>query len=168
MDGLYVLDRDVHGIGRIVMVRGLDLYQRLNKDPMDVPSDIPRKKGHRGQASCGIVVVIGPHRDCGGPRIVLARTEPQCVHNLPLTFLIRRRHGMLCAFVPLCLRLLLSRHNHRHPLPTTDAEGGETEMGAAVGHDVEQRDQDPGAACAYGMSERDRAAVGVDDLGVQA
>src|ERR1700722_19794754 len=67
------------------------------------------------------------------------------------------------------MRLLRSAlHAERDAHAAADAERGETLLGVALLHLVQQRHQDAGAGSADRMAERNRAAIDVDLAGVPA
>src|SRR5882757_10551281 len=59
---------------------------------------------------------------------------------------------------------LLDRH--RDALADADAHGGERAFSAALLHAVHRRQCEPRAAHAKGMTERDGAAMRVDEIGI--
>src|SRR5215468_6331839 len=63
---------------------------------------------------------------------------------------------------------LVTRDTHRDAHATADAERGETLLGVALLHFVQQRHQHAGAGSADGMADRDRAAIDIDLAGVPA
>src|SRR5215470_9172451 len=63
---------------------------------------------------------------------------------------------------------LVTRDTHRDAHATADAERGETLLGVALLHFVQQRHQHAGAGSADGMADRDRPAIDVALAGVPA
>src|SRR6202008_2667108 len=85
----------------------------------------------------------------------------------------RRRHILLAlddhgasmstAALPRSVQLL---DRDRDALADADAHGGERELAAALLHAVHGRQRQPRAAHAQRMSERDRTAMRVDEVGI--
>src|SRR5216683_8092816 len=63
---------------------------------------------------------------------------------------------------------LVARDAHRNPHATADAQRGKAFLRVAPLHLVEQRDEHAGARGADRMAERDRPAIDVELLGVEA
>src|ERR1700682_6619989 len=63
---------------------------------------------------------------------------------------------------------LIARDTHRNPHPPTDAQGGEALLGVALLHLVEQGDENPRDRGADRVAERDRPAIDVELVGIEA
>src|SRR5579864_3457276 len=59
-------------------------------------------------------------------------------------------------------------HAHRDAHAAADAQGRQALLGVALGHLVQQRDQDARSRRADGMTQRDRTAVHVDLVRIEA
>src|SRR5882757_7549074 len=72
-------------------------------------------------------------------------------------------------FAPLAMTAMPSIQlfdRHRDPLADADAHGGECELAAALFHAVDGGQREPRAAHPQRMTERDGAAMRVDEIGI--